>query len=417
MAILAAMSPRSIIGHPASGSCCHRRHFLKLAALTASAAPWWSVRAAESILTAGKKSTGAKVAIVPCKTYGLEEIKAAFQQSFDLLGGLGRLVAQKTVTIKVNLTGTDFTNYLGRPVGETYMTHGSTALVLGRVFLDAGARRVRFVESTNSRSGLESSLSFAGWDVKAIAALGKVEFENTRNLGFGSKYAKMKVPSKGLMFSSFDLNHSYEDTDFLVSLCKLKNHITVGVTLSMKNLFGITPNSLYGHEAGHEDAVAGRDPIHGPNKSPDDPLPANMELPGLKVKFAALPPDPGLRVPRTIVDLCAARPIDLAIIDGITSMEGGEGPWCEEANPVRVTKPGVIIAGLNGVSTDAVGTAVMGYANPRAKRGTDPFLYTDNHLLLAEEAGLGAADLQQIEVLGQPISRSICKYHMALPKP
>jgi hypothetical protein len=31
------------------------------------------------------------------------------------------------------------------------MTHGATALVLDRLFLDAGARRVRFVESTNSR--------------------------------------------------------------------------------------------------------------------------------------------------------------------------------------------------------------------------------------------------------------------------
>jgi hypothetical protein len=98
-------------------------------------------------------------------------------------------------------------------------------------------------------------------------------------------------------------------------------------------------------------------------------------------------------------------------------MEGGEGPWCEEANPIRVTKPGVIITGLNAVSTDAVGTAVMGYANPRARRGTDPFLYTDNHLLLAEEAGLGTADLKQIEVMGQAISRSVCKYRMTLPKP
>ena len=50
------------------------------------------------------------------------------------------------------------------------------------------------------------------------------------------------------------------------------------------------------------------------------------------------------------------------------STAGGEGPW---VRGVRVVKPGVLIAGLNPVCTDAVCTAVMGY-NPRATRGTPP---------------------------------------------
>ena len=37
--------------------------------------------------------------------------------------------------------------------------------------------------------------------------------------------------------------------------------------------------------------------------------------------------DPGYRVPHIVADLAAARPIDLAIIDGIESIAGGEGPW------------------------------------------------------------------------------------------
>ena len=57
------------------------------------------------------------------------------------------------------------------------------------------------------------------------------------------------------MFSAFDFNHAYEDTDVLVSLAKLKNHATAGVTLSMKNLFGLPPNSLYGSDAGKETAT------------------------------------------------------------------------------------------------------------------------------------------------------------------
>jgi len=44
-----------------------------------------------------------------------------------LLGGIGSLVKGKTVTIKINLTGTNFTPFLDRPVGETFMTHEATA--------------------------------------------------------------------------------------------------------------------------------------------------------------------------------------------------------------------------------------------------------------------------------------------------
>jgi hypothetical protein len=112
-----------------------------------------------------------------------------------------------------------------------------------------------FVESTQSRAPLEGTLDLADWDVKALSALGDVQYENTRNLGSGKAYSHIKVPTGGLMFSSFDVNHRYLDTDVMVSLCKLKNHITAGVTLSMKNLFGITPNSLYGDNAGDEDAT------------------------------------------------------------------------------------------------------------------------------------------------------------------
>src|SRR5262249_56536331 len=126
----------------------------------------------------------------------------------------------------------------------------------------SGARRVRLVESTTSRSSLESTLGLADWDVSALSALGKVEYENTRNLGSGKSYSTLKVPGGGHMFSSFDFNHSYADTDVMISLAKLKNHVTAGVTLSMKNLFGITPNALYGDEAGSEEATGGRGPLH-----------------------------------------------------------------------------------------------------------------------------------------------------------
>ena len=57
-------------------------------------------------------------------------MRAAYRSALDLLGGLGSLVKNKTVTVKLNLTGTEFAPFLGRPAGETYMTHFSTAFAL-----------------------------------------------------------------------------------------------------------------------------------------------------------------------------------------------------------------------------------------------------------------------------------------------
>lgn len=340
----------------------------------------------------------AKAAIVACRSYAGPEVRAALNKCLDLLGGIGAIVKGKTVAVKINLTGTNFTPYLGRPVGETYMTHYATAAGLAAALFAAGARRIIFLESTQSKADLGTTVALAGWDVKELDGLGKVEFENTRNLGDGKKYAHLAVPGAGWMFSGFELNHAYTDCDVLVSLAKLKTHVTAGVTLSMKNLFGITPNSLYGVEAGSEDATEGRYPLHDPRGY------GSVKPPGLKAGITSA--DGGWRVPRIVADLLAARPVHLAIIDGIMTMTGGEGPWCEDVAKVRAVAPGVLIAGLNPVSTDAVGVAVMGYGNPRAERGVPPFASCDNHLLLAEQTGVGQANLGRIDLRGLTIAQA-----------
>ncbi len=345
--------------------------------------------------------TDAKVAIVSCSTYGGSAVQGALQQAFDLLGGIQTLVSGKTVTVKVNLTCSGyFEDQFGLSPGESYITHGSTAIALASLLLSAGARRVRFVESAPFLAPLDQVLSQAEWDVAALLALGNVELENTRNLGSGQAYARLDVPGGGYLFSYFELNHSCRDTEVFVSLAKLKQHLTAGVTLSMKNVFGTTPNSLYGSEAGSEDALGWRSPLHG-----DGSGWGNIPLPGARTDRD--PDGAGYRIPRIIADVCAARPVHLAIVDGITAMSGGEGPWAPNPAP---TSPRVLIAGLNPVSTDAVGIAVMGYPSPRALRGTRPFADCDNHLLLAEQAGIGTADLSQIDLRGLTIQQAMYPY-------
>src|SRR5262249_11686538 len=195
-----------------------------------------------------------------------------------------------------------------------------------------------------------------------------------------------------------DLNHAYEDTDVYVSIAKLKNHWTAGVTLSIKNSFGITPNALYGNDAGQENAVQARTEIlHEGRKDPPAGVPAELRKDTPRV--------PWWRVPRVRVDMPGIRPIDLAIIEGVETITGGEGPWNQGVQPL---KPGLLIAGRNAVCTDAVATAVMGH-DPMAKVGQKPFP-GENHLRLAAAAGLGTNDPSRIEVRGLSIKEALCPF-------
>lgn len=348
----------------------------------------------------------AVVSIVRCRSY-LQEIFEAYQNSFDLLGGIGTMVKNKTVTIKVNLTGRPIVNMYGKHNGESYLTHPHSVAALCQILFNEGAKKVRIVESAMFKEALEHALTVAEWDINELKSLGNVEFENTRNLGYAKEYAPLKVPNEGYLYNEIHFNHSYRDTDVFISLCKMKNHAVCGVTLAMKNLFGIIPNALYGDEKGNENAIKGRGIIHGfRDRSGIDQI---FDTPGYK--GLTLPINAGYRVPRAIADINAARPVHLSIIDGIKSVSGGEGPWNRTLIP---TEPGVLICGLNPVSTDAVATSVMGYPDPLAHKSTPPFKPGDNHILLAHNMGVGTGNLDDIDVRGLTIRESIYPYQPSL---
>lgn len=346
----------------------------------------------------------APVAIAKVRAYD-EDLVAVVRRMFDQIGGLQAQVQGKTIAIKVNLTGGN--NFEGYSAGETHWVHprvvGAVTAALGGL----GAKRIRILESAGSRRPdykLEDKLLQGGWDVNAIRnAAQLVEFEDTNGLGFGKQYSTLKVKSKSYIFLAFNLNHSYEDCDFLISLGKAKNHEEMGVTMAIKNMFGVTPAALYG----------GRERIfhYGQVQAPAG---APAEIDPLSNRYE------GWRLPRILVDIIGARPVDLAINDAIISTCGGEGPWVLGAKPIH---PGFLVAGRNVVNTDAVTMAAMGY-NPRAGRHEAPyrlykgpgnhpkeqlapadekFQYADNMMLLAEAAGIGSADLNRIEVRGVSI--------------
>jgi len=103
--------------------------------------------------------------------------------------------------------------------------------------------------------------------------------------------------------------------DIIVSMPKLKTHHHVGITVSMKNLFGVMPGACYG-------------------------WPKNLLH--------------QVGIPQAIVDITATVRPHLAIVDGIIGMEG-DGPIMGEPKPT-----GVLIMGRNLPAVDATAARVMG---------------------------------------------------------
>jgi uncharacterized protein (DUF362 family) len=105
------------------------------------------------------------------------------------------------------------------------------------------------------------------------------------------------------------------EADLIVSMPKLKTHHWVGCTISLKNLYGTLPGNIYGwpknvlHHAG---------------------------------------------IPQTVVDINAALPRTVAIVDGIECMEG-DGPIM--GSPKQL---GLVGVGTNLTALDATCARIMG---------------------------------------------------------
>lgn len=370
---------------------CTRRQFLRSASTVGAALllPNFPMP-----LRADPRRPTSPVSIARCPSYNADVLLQELATMMDQLGGLQKLVAGKTVAVKVNLTGDVHQPALGLPPGRTYHVHPQVVLATATLLDRAGARRIRFLEGTYQNGPLEDYLQAAGWDLKSLAALkARVEYEDTHNLGSGKRYHEVKVPWGGSLYPAYLLNHSYVDCDVYISLAKLKNHATAGVTLSMKNNFGITPTALYSHHERNEKSTSARvEVFHKGAERPPDGVPQEID--------PRSPRRPSYRVPRHTVDAVGIRPIDLALIDGIETVSGGEGPWL----PLAVQEPRLLLAGRNAICTDAIATAVMGY-DPRANSATGPFP-GDNHLAMAAALGLGTHDPQEIEVRGLSVKEA-----------
>lgn len=353
------------------------------------------------------------VAVRRCKRYDRDLVHDRLGLMFADLGGLSALVAGKSVAIKINGTGTGkwFHSVHSK---MAHATHPELVYATCRHLLDAGATKIRIMESWQSPDDVATLATLMDFDVAEFEALGsgdQVRFFHTRNkdteapnpdVGYPA-YARIDVDDgvgggDPYLFDYFYVNRMWAEADVIVSMAKLKGHELAGVTLSMKNLFGCLPNSIYGNDAEaprpNEDAASARiSSCHNGAWNEGGKTPLLGEITGANV----VPFGPH-RMPSLVADLVRALPIDLAIIDGITGTQSAWGP----VPGTSITTPGVLVVGRNSVCTDAACVGIMGH-DPRAPTETGMFLSGLNHLELAAARGVGSNNLSRIPIIGDSI--------------
>ncbi len=164
-------------------------------------------------------------------------------------------------------------------------------------------------------------------------------------------FERYKVPGGGTMFSEYQLSAALGEADAFVSIAKMKNHGFMGITLCLKNLFGLPPIPPHGRVRTYFHHV---------------------------IRLSYVLPDLGL-----ITQPC------LNIIDGLTGQArrewGGEGRICD-----------VLIAGDHVIATDACGMHLMG-TDPQLDWPHPPFRRDRSPIAVAAEHGFGTANLEEID--------------------
>jgi uncharacterized protein (DUF362 family) len=313
-------------------------------------------------MSADEKS---KVAVAKAESYDIQILRREIRAMFEQIGGLGDIIKPGSrVVIKVNLTGgIKFSGELAKDGINAHWTHPELARAVGEALIDAGAKELFIIESLYE----DTTFKVAGY-TEIADALG-ARLINLNNPDPYDDFIHQEVGEGWSVYEEFIFNRLVSEADAFVSIAKLKCHNNCGVTLAMKNQIGLVPVKYYGSAARSDIRSA----LHGTGE------------------------EARTRLPKVIVDLVQARPIDLAVIDGIKTTEGGEGPWIK--NTFGMVEPGILIASKNPVATDSVATAAMGF-NPNARDFETPFVSSVNYLALACEKGLGTNLLDEIEVLG-----------------
>lgn len=230
------------------------------------------------------------------------DLERLIADGLTALGLSPKWAAGKSVLLKPNLV---------EPSREAPQinTHPAVVRTTAEVFRRWGAREVIVGEGQGHCRDSEYVLEQSG--------LGRVLDEEKLNF-IDLNHDDVWTAANRLGFTTLrrlSLPEALRRADLVVSMPKMKTHHWVGVTLSMKNLFGVMPGVVYGwpknvlHHAG---------------------------------------------IPGSILDITAAVRPHLAIVDGIIAMEG-DGPIMGTPRAA-----GLLVLGTNLPAVDATCARLMG---------------------------------------------------------
>ena len=316
----------------------------------------------------------AQVALTQGDNYARSFVKQKVQHLFESLGGLADVVKTgDKVGIKINLTGGSGSALSprlgGLPITESMWTHPEVIRAVGELLIDSGVRGsdIYIVES------LWDAASYNDFGYLTVQQSLGAQMVNLNNKEPYTDYYDLPVGGNTSFYTSFKVNKILNDVNVFVSIPKMKQHYEAGVTGALKNQIGMVPKQLY-------------------------TMPSNQS------RRDALHTQGGLsntHLPRSICDLNFARPVHLAVIDGMKNARGGEGVW----NPTfQIAQDHVMLAGKNPVATDSIMAYLMGI-NPQATSIPLPDGgHCDNYLELLHQKGMGTNQMNEIEVVGDGAS-------------
>jgi uncharacterized protein (DUF362 family) len=288
------------------------------------------------------------VVIEPCQPQASnKEVVAKVADMLAQLPGIDHHLGRaKRIFVKLNIGISQAPTYRGRPFDcvDSAVFAGLAAFLRNRtdahILVGDGCDGIAPAEAARER-GHMTIIKEAGF-----------EFVNLHQ----PPHTRFVVPEPA-MFRWYELSSALQEVDLFVSLAKMKSHSVCGVTLTMKNLFGLPPGPIYGSPRGA---------LHS-----------------------------AIRLPRILADLDQIFRPEICLIDGIVGCNYAE--WHDRGDPVA---PGILIAGDNPVATDATAARFMG-VDPTAPRGMPPFLHADNHIRLASDLGLGSIQHADIDLVGE----------------
>jgi uncharacterized protein (DUF362 family) len=273
------------------------------------------------------------VSILKASNYSLALDKIV-EQGLREIGINDSSVKDKKILLKPNLVEVDRS-------APQVNTHPALVRAVAETFTRMGAASVIVAEG--SGHCLDTLLVFESSGLRDALSEGRFRFVDINYqepLLFEKRVNFSKLP-----FLAFP--RVLQEVDWVVSMPKMKTHHWAGVTLSMKNLFGMMPGSYYGwpknvlHQAGLDQSIA---------------------------------------------DIALTLRPQLAIVDGIVGMEG-DGPIM--GDPVQ---SGVIVMGTDLPAVDATCARIMA-VDPRKVP----------HLVMAQESGFSIEE-DHITQVGETIT-------------